>query len=135
MKKPKTRFTKKEIATFKKKLIERKQQLLKLVDKLGDEALRRGRQDSVGDLSNFPQHVAEMGTDTFSQDISLGLMQSEQRELREINIALEKIEAGTFGICESCQNLIPKQRLNVLPSAKFCVECQEKKEKEEELSA
>ncbi|WP_437204251.1 TraR/DksA family transcriptional regulator [Planctomicrobium sp. SH664] len=88
--------------------------------------------------SKSPTHMAELGTETYEQDFSLRVMESDQEVLKEIRVALKKIEDGTFGICEGCMDhgrppskcWIPKTRLKVIPHARFCVSCAEKLEKQ-----
>lgn len=47
-------------------------------------------------------------------------------KLKDINLALEKIKNGSYGICEVCQKEIPKERLELMPEARYCLECQKK---------
>ncbi|MEI6631829.1 MAG: TraR/DksA family transcriptional regulator, partial [bacterium] len=74
-------------------------------------------------------HMADVATDTYDREFSLGLASSERELLYELDDALKKIEDGSFGICEQCKSLITKTRLKAIPQARFCVKCQEKKEK------
>ncbi|UCF00448.1 MAG: TraR/DksA C4-type zinc finger protein [Planctomycetota bacterium] len=82
------------------------------------EALHRQRSD----LSNLPIHMADIGTDNFEIENTLGLMNSERKLIAEIDDALERIEDGTYGICQGSGNPIPKARLQAIPWAKYCVE-------------
>lgn len=94
-----------------------------------EETLSKTRREAAGDLSNLPLHIADMGTDTFEQDFSLGLMESEGEEIHEIDKALERIETRTYGLCERCGQPIPEKRLRVIPYARLCIKCKEKEEK------
>src|SRR5690606_4712516 len=86
--------------------------------------------------SKSPTHMAELGTETYEQDFSLRVMESDQEVLKEIRVALKKLDDGTYGTCESCAEqgnppskcLIPKTRLKVLPHARYCVSCAESME-------
>jgi DnaK suppressor protein len=90
-----------------------------------------------GQDSKSPTHMAELGTDTFEQDFSLGVMERDQGVLEEIEDALKRIDKGTFGLCEGCleqgkapsKAAIPKARLNAVPYARYCVECARKRER------
>ncbi len=90
-----------------------------------------------GQDSKSPTHMAELGTDTFEQDFSLGVMERDQGVLDEIESALKRIDKGTFGLCEGCleqgkppsKAAIPKARLNAVPYARYCVECARKRER------
>ena len=124
---PGKNLSKKELKEYRKMLLARRAQLLGDVEKLEGEALNTGS-DSAGDLSTLPLHMADMGTDSNEQDITLGLMESENEELQEIEEALERIDDGTFGICDECDKVIPKTRLNAIPWALLCVTCKSKEE-------
>jgi DnaK suppressor protein len=95
---------------------------------LADEALRRTGGGAAGNLSNMPIHMADLGTDNFEQEFTLSLLQNEEQLLGEISAALERIHNGLFGQCEECHEEIPKARLQVLPYARYCVNCARKLE-------
>jgi len=56
----------------------------------------------------------------------IGVTEALEKKLGNINSALEKIEKGTYGICENCQEKIPLERLTAYPAAKNCIKCQQK---------
>lgn len=120
----------KEINDFKKQLLERRVKLLENVNFMHDEALNKSRQSACGDLSNVPIHMADIGTDNYEREFMIDLIQNGEESVRNIDIALEKIEEGTFGECEVCQKKINKTRLSALPHAKLCIDCQRKEETE-----
>ncbi len=72
---------------------------------------------------------ADIGSESFAQEFSLELLQRDEATLVEIDEALDRVKLGTFGMCESCAEAIPKVRLNAVPHARFCVECQRKTER------
>ena len=100
-------------------LLAKLNEILGNVTSMETEALRRDRSD----LSNMPIHMADLGTDNYEIENILGLMDSERKILLEINDALKRIEDGTYGICESRGEQIPKQRLKAIPWARYCVAC------------
>lgn len=120
-------LSKAELKEFKSLLLARKGVLQGDVKTLEDEACKKGT-DAAGDLSTLPQHLADLGTDSHEQDISLGLMENETDELREIQEAFERIKDGSFGLCETCRKKIPKERLKAIPYARLCVSCKKKEE-------
>lgn len=83
-------------------------------------------------------HSAEHGSDAWIQDFSLSMVEKDGEALKEISAALERIEEGTFGLCEMCREAgkpasrakIPKARLKAIPYARNCVECERKREEE-----
>jgi len=103
-------------------LLEKWTELIGDVNYMENEALRKSRLDAAGDLSSMPIHMADLGTDNFEQEFSLGLMDSERKILLEIVAALRRMNDGTFGICEGTGNPISKARLNANPWARYCID-------------
>jgi RNA polymerase-binding protein DksA len=115
-------LTPEEIAHFTQLLLEKRKELLGDLDHMQGEALDNNRQDSTGDLSNMPIHMADIGTDNYEQEFTLGLLESERKILREIDHALSKIQEGTYGTCEGTGTTIGRGRLEAKPEARYCVE-------------
>ena len=113
------RLTPAEIEEFKAILWEKRNEILGNVTTMEFEALRRDRSD----LSNMPTHMADTGTNNYEIDNILGLMDSERKILIEIDIALSRIENGTYGICENDGEPIPNARLEAIPWARYCITC------------
>jgi DnaK suppressor protein len=103
-------------------LIEKRRALLGDMTGMEAETFRSNRQDRSGDLSNIPIHPADVGTDNFEQEFTLGLLESERSLLREIDEALERIKAVTYGICLGTGKPIDPARLRARPWAKFCID-------------
>ena len=118
----KNHLTAADIERFKQLLLEKRGEILKNVSEIEDEALKKSRMDAAGDLSSMPIHMADLGTDNYEQEFALGLMDGERKLLREIDDALERIEQGTYGVCEGTGKQIPKARLEAQPWARYCVE-------------
>ena len=116
-----------DFAEFKKLLEALQARLQGDVLQLASEALG----GDGGAESKSPTHMAELGTETYEQDFALSLVVNEQETLVEITAALERVHLGTFGQCEGClkdgksvtQATIPKDRLRVIPYARYCVAC------------
>lgn len=117
-----------EVAQFKKLLLSLRERLVGKVDFMQGEALKKSRQDASGDLSNVPIHMADVGTDNYERDIMIELIQNGEEGVRNIDTALEKIQDGTFGVCELCAKKINKERLKAVPYAKLCIDCQREEE-------
>ena len=100
------------------------------VNHMHDSALNQSATSASGDLSKIPYHMADVGTDNFEHEFTLGLIESEEEELREIDAALDRLKEGSFGICEECEKAIPKARLAVIPYARLCISCKQDEEKE-----
>ncbi len=117
-----------ESAQFKKLLLSLRERLVGKVDSMQGEALKQSRQDASGDLSNVPIHMADVGTDNYERDLMIELIQNGEESVRNIDMALEKIEEGTFGVCELCNKKINKERLKAVPYARLCIDCQREEE-------
>ena len=127
-KKPKP-LTPQQIEHFEKILLEKRREIIGDVDHMRNEVLDSNRQESSGDLSNMPIHMADIGTDNYEQEFTLGLIESERKQLAAIDRALIKIREGTYGICEATGEPIDISRLEAVPEARYCVEYARKMEK------
>ena len=121
-KKTKNPLTSAEVNHYKMILLQKRAELIGDVNNIENEALKKSRHDASGDLSNMPIHMADIGTDNFEQEFSIGLMDGERKLLCQINEALDRIEKKTYGICEGMNKVISKARLNAIPWAKYCIE-------------
>jgi len=73
--------------------------------------------------------MGQPGTDTFDRDFALSLVSSEQEALSEIEAAIQRIKAGTYGICEHTGKPIAKERLLAVPFTRFSAEAQKEIER------
>jgi RNA polymerase-binding protein DksA len=112
-------LTKSDLEFFRDLLLAKRREILGDMSHLQNEALRA---TGEGSLSSLPIHMAEMGTDNYEQEFTLGLVEKDRTLLREINAALAKISAGTYGLCEATQQPISKARLEAQPWAKHSIE-------------
>jgi DnaK suppressor protein len=118
-----------EVEQIKRLLVEKRRVLAGDVNTLEKAALQDSRQDASGDLSKMPLDMADIGSDNYEQEFTLGLIETEQATLTEIDEALERIEKKKFGKCVACNGPIPKARLQAKPHAKYCIECKRREEK------
>ncbi len=103
-------------------LIKRRDALRKAL--AGDlSLLKELRAQSSGDL-------IDAALDSVQDEISSQLAEVESRELARIEVALERMRQGEYGICEGCGTNIPTARLNALPYATLCIKCQRELERE-----
>lgn len=125
----KKKFIKKELTEFKKLILKRKEEVDDEIKHISDDTLKKSQKDASGDISGYTYHMADVATDNYDREFSLGLASNDRQSLYELDDALKRIEDGTFGICEDCEQLITKVRLKAVPQARLCVKCQEKREK------
>ncbi len=102
--------------------------------------LFKERERIIGDVKQMDESSKEMGTDgiqdigdeaatIYNKQILLTLNENERMRLRELDEALDRIESGTYGVCEECGEPVGLKRLEVRPVAKYCVPCLTKLEK------
>lgn len=125
----KKKLNKKELLDFKRLVLKMKDELLDGIKHISDDTLKKSQKEASGDISGYSYHMADVATDTYDREFSLGLASQERKLLYELEDALKKIGEGTFGVCEECKILIAKNRLKAVPYARLCVKCQEKREK------
>jgi RNA polymerase-binding transcription factor DksA len=100
-----------------------------------DEGLtEQSESDSVGELSSYDQHQADMGTETFEREKDLSILEQVEAELADVEHALRRLDDGTYGTCEVCGKAIPDERLEAMPAARLCLEHQAEAEREVRFS-
>lgn len=107
----------------KARLLQLKDDMVDSMTGVAQDTLRSASQDGGG--SAFGMHQADAGSDAYDRDFALNLLSQEQDALYEIEEALKRIDALTYGVCEMSGKPIPQARLEVRPYARFTVECQE----------
>lgn len=116
----KSPLSRKDLLRFEQALLEEKQRVLK------QGTFTRAVMDipaNSGDLSTHRTHIADQGTENFQREFASQLRSIESQSLREIDDALARIAAGTYGLCERCGEPIPIARLEVIPYARLCMKC------------
>lgn len=114
----KVRLPKRELDRYREILLRKRAELVGDVTNMEEEALRQ----NSGSLSSLPQHMAEQGSDASDQALSLDLAQVDRNLIREIDEALKRIDAGTYGVCEITGKPISAERLAELPWARYSIE-------------
>jgi DnaK suppressor protein len=111
-----------DVETFKRKLLEIRRDLLGQVERkklYSKEVGEDGIPDS-GDVAAY----------SYSKEVLMGLGENERTKLRLVEEAPAKIDEGTYGVCERCEEAIPVKRLELLPFTRYCVQCQTELERE-----
>lgn len=98
--------------------------------RMTDEALRSNLLEGTSNLSNVPSHMADVGTENYDQEFTLGLIQNEQVTLEQVDRALDRMEKGTYGACVECGGPIAKPRLAAIPYTEHCIQCARKLEEQ-----
>ncbi len=113
----KKKYTKRELEGFKKVLLQHRNVVTGNMSSLDGEG--RGSSGDEGDLSS----------ENFEIELTLSAMQSETNLVQEIDEALQRIDEGSYGICEDTGDLIPEARLQAIPWTRLCVEAQARRER------
>jgi RNA polymerase-binding transcription factor DksA len=128
---PKTlKLSKDDAAKYKRLLVELRDHLIDGVNFLATDNLKRSHRETSGELSGYSLHMADAGTDNFDREFALSLVSSEQEALYEIEEALKRLEHTTYGLCGNCEKPIRKERLEAVPFARLCIQCQSLIEKD-----
>ena len=99
------------------------------------EALEYLHEENPGSIkdetadSTVDNHLADLATVTLDREIDYTLEENSETVIKEIDKALEKIDAGTFGVCETCGNPIAEERLAAIPYATQCIDCKRREER------
>lgn len=115
-------LSKKEIEEFKEQLLALKEQHRNALEGTSSDV------KSPDEAKGASQHAADGGTDDFGRTISIEVTAKELNVLKQIDRALEKIEEGTYGVCDISGEAILKKRLEAIPYATMTRESQEKLE-------
>lgn len=116
-----------EALAFKEKLHAIRARLRGDVSAMAEVALRKSGMEG-SDSNGMPIHMAELGSDNFEQEFTLGLMEAEEDTLTLIEAALDRVAEGSFGKCIECDGPISKARLNAIPYTPVCIRCAEQQE-------
>lgn len=93
-----------------------------LIEGLESEGLDQEEADQVGDLSHLPQHPADQGSEVFEREKDMAILDQLERELAEIESALQRLDDGTYGIDEQTGDPIAAERLEAYPIARTNVD-------------
>ena len=110
-------MNKRLLERYRKLLLQKREQILELV-----KAARNS--EAEGDDKEAPD-LGDRALSTVIRDLSYQLTAGEREMLRRIDEALDRIEAKTFGICSACDKKVQPARLDAVPWARHCIECQE----------
>jgi RNA polymerase-binding transcription factor DksA len=108
-----------------------RQRMEEILQAVSTNSQERGEPQAGGsELTSNDQHPADLATDTFERARDVSIAQRVEAEITDVDRALQRIERGTYGTCEACGRKIDAARLQVLPATRFCVEDQQRAERE-----
>lgn len=115
------RLTKKELEKYRKLLQEKKAVLS------AEIAKTRSAEEETTEEST--QDIADKAVSSYTREFLYSLTDGERQTLLRIDDALLRIDAGTYGFCVNCNTAMTEKRLNAVPWAPYCLDCQELAEK------
>ncbi len=118
--------------SYQKKLLDLKEVILGDLKMISGDTEHGHKED--GDVSGHALHMADVATDMYDKEFSLGLASNDRELLHRIDMAFQRLLDGSFGLCEECGCKIGKPRLEAIPYAETCLKCQEEIDKKNERS-
>jgi DnaK suppressor protein len=117
-------MTKPDFTLHRERLLALRARLQGDMTQMEDNALNKDHNNTT----SMPNHMAELGSGNFDQELTLSLLGGEKEALDQIQAAIERIEDGSYGQCEECGVKIPASRLDAIPYAAQCVRCASQRE-------
>jgi RNA polymerase-binding transcription factor DksA len=99
-----------------------------LISEVRDELGVGSESEELSELSNYDQHPADTGTETFEREKDLSILDSLEAELGELEAALQRVDEGTYGIDEVTGDPIAPERLEAVPTARTNVDTERRRE-------
>lgn len=113
-----------DLAGRERELVSMKERILSAAHDLVEGDMQPGELNTAaGD-----QHIADHASDMMDRELDVTLEDHAEELVREIDDALARIVAGTYGLCVSCHGQIPEERLDAVPYASLCIECKRREE-------
>jgi len=120
-------LSKEQAKQLRQLLITERAKLASEIKAIAQETSKSPREAS-GDLSAYTVHMADMAADTYERELSMNIVSSEQELLYQIDDALKRLDDGSYGVCQQCNQPIAMSRLKAVPYASMCIQCQRAKE-------
>jgi YteA family regulatory protein len=113
-------MTEAQQSALRGQLLEEKRRLEERLAGNDHFGMARGMNDSIGELSGYDNHPADIGTELYEREKDLALNEAAEHQLEEIELALLRMEDGTYGRCAVCGEPIPYERLEAVPATAYC---------------
>jgi RNA polymerase-binding transcription factor len=113
---------------FRELLVEERRRVVAAIANLHDDHAGT-LTDESGEEAAFDNHLADTATETYDRELDYTLEENSEHVLAEVDAALKRIEDGTYGICTNRGEQIPVERLEALPYATLCIDCQRERER------
>ena len=108
---------------FRERLLDERKRVVAAIQNLQDD--HSGTlSDEAGEETAYDNHLADTATETYDRELDYTLEENSGHVLAEIDAALKRIDDGTYGVCTNKGEQIPAERLEALPWATLCIDCQ-----------
>ncbi len=118
-----------EVAKFRELLLTERGRLEAELREIGSRTARISESERASELSGYDDHPGDMASETFEREKDLAIGESVETLLTQVITAIEKLDRGTYGVCDACGKTIKKARLEALPFATLCLDCQDRMER------
>lgn len=118
-------MNKEELTYYKNKLNQEKKRITDLINQLDDNGVTRFNAEVASELSFYDNHPSDIASETFEVEKGRALEANERALLDKIDDAVRAIDGGSYGKCQKCGKEIDKERLDFLPYALNCIECED----------
>lgn len=123
------KMSKEDLQYFKELLLKKRAKVVKNLEYLKSTVLDSTTKDASGDHSSYSYHMADQGTDAMEREKAFMFAARDEKYLKQIDEALERIENETYGICRITGKLIQKERLEAVPTTTISVEAKKAEKK------
>lgn len=125
------KLTKKQIEHLQQRLLRERERALRSLGQF-DELAKNSAESQDSDMYSYSDHIADLGTDAMEREKMLLFASKEGRYLYRIEEALRRLykEPEKFGFCHSCGEPIDFDRLDVMPHARYCINCKLREEQD-----
>lgn len=124
-----SRQRKLNLAAFRDLLHQERDRLTRELDEIENRTSRRGKFDTGSEEQDFDENPGDAASETLERGTELALERNVRDLLEQVQLSLNKIEEGTYGICDYCARPIVARRLKALPYASLCLECKDRMER------
>ncbi|HHX41150.1 MAG TPA: hypothetical protein GX715_14410 [Armatimonadetes bacterium] len=107
-----------------REMLEKEQQRMLRQIRTIDSGQDQDMSETLSELSDYDDHPADIATETFEREKDRALRENARETIERVEAALQKMENGTYGLCDICGQPIPVGRLDAVPYATLCVKCQ-----------
>ena len=111
-----------DTTSARKRLEQEKERIRALIGNMAEDG--NGESNGSDELATVDQHPADAGSETFEREKDMAILSNLEEQVAEIEKALARVDEGTYGTCEACGKPIGDERLEVVPTARYCVEDQ-----------